>query len=169
MKSIPYTLPETWSARMRTPFAVLGIRSNGTHITDIAFLSRQSKEAAPSDALSERVVQELQRYLDDPTFRFTVPILPHGTVFQQKVWKTLQSIPAGQLLTYGEIANKLGTAPRAVGGACGANPVVLIIPCHRVVGQHSLGGFMNAEAGDPLRIKRWLLDHEGVLAGLPDA
>ncbi|MDR1529914.1 MAG: methylated-DNA--[protein]-cysteine S-methyltransferase [Burkholderiales bacterium] len=94
--------------------------------------------------------------------------MPHGTPFQQRVWKALQSIPSGEPSTYGEIARRLDTAPRAVGGACGANPIVLVIPCHRVVGRHSLGGFMHAEAGDPLRIKRWLLDHEETLGNERD-
>ncbi|MDR0248001.1 MAG: methylated-DNA--[protein]-cysteine S-methyltransferase [Burkholderiales bacterium] len=156
--------PEPWSAKWRAPFAVLGIRSNGNHITDIAFLPLKEKEAAPADALSERALRELNRYLDDPQFIFTAPILPHGTPFQQRVWKALQTIPAGATKTYGELAIALKSAPRAVGGACGANPVVLLIPCHRVVAQHSLGGFMHAGDGEPLVIKRWLLAHEKIIA-----
>lgn len=154
---------EPWSAKWRTPFAVLGIRSDDRHITDIAFLPLKEKEAAPSDALSERAIHELNRYLDDPQFVFTVPILPHGTLFQQRVWKALQAIPAGNTQTYGALAKALKSAPRAVGGACGANPVVLVIPCHRVVAQHSLGGFMHTKDSGPLSIKRWLLKHENAL------
>lgn len=162
MKNFSDTLPEVWSARVRTPFAVLGVRSNGTHITDIAFLPRQSKESAPTDAVSAQAVREILDYLVDPHSCFSVPIMPHGTPFQQRVWRALQTIPCGETRAYGALAALLKTAPRAVGGACGANPIVLIIPCHRVRGQHSLGGFMNAEKGDPLYIKRWLLAHEGV-------
>ncbi|MCL2308872.1 MAG: methylated-DNA--[protein]-cysteine S-methyltransferase [Proteobacteria bacterium] len=166
MKQLAHsTLAEPWSAKLRTPFAVLGIRSNDSHITDIAFLPLREKEAAPADALSERAMRELNRYLDDPQFTFTIPILPHGTPFQQRVWKALQAIPAGTTQTYGELAKALKSAPRAVGGACGANPVVLIIPCHRIVAQHSLGGFMHAGDGEPLFIKRWLLKHENATAG----
>lgn len=157
-------LPEPWSAKWRAPFAVLGVRSNGFHITDIAFLPLTEKEAAPADALSERTLRELNRYLDDPQFVFTVPIRPHGTPFQQRVWKALQAIPVGVTQTYGALASALKSAPRAVGGACGANPVVILIPCHRIVAQHSLGGFMQAGHGDPLYIKRWLLKHEHALA-----
>jgi len=65
-----------------------------------------------------------------------------------------------------EIARQLGSAPRAIGGACGANPIALIIPCHRVVGsQGSLGGFMGVTEGNPIDIKRWLLTHEGYRFG----
>ncbi|MDR2244983.1 MAG: methylated-DNA--[protein]-cysteine S-methyltransferase [Burkholderiales bacterium] len=164
MKRLAHNTPtEPWSAKWRAPFAVLGIRSNGHHITDIAFLPLKEKEAAPADALSEQAVRELNCYLNDPQFSFTVPILPHGTPFQQRVWKALQTIPPGATQTYGELAKALKSAPRAVGGACGANPVVLMIPCHRVVAQHSLGGFMHAGDGEPLFIKRWLLKHENAI------
>jgi methylated-DNA-[protein]-cysteine S-methyltransferase len=78
----------------------------------------------------------------------------------------LSDIPRGQSLTYGEVARRVRSVPRAVGQACGANPIALIIPCHRVIGaQGSLGGFMNAEDGFPLAIKRWLLAHEGYRFG----
>ncbi|MGH8800240.1 MAG: methylated-DNA--[protein]-cysteine S-methyltransferase, partial [Casimicrobiaceae bacterium] len=82
------------------------------------------------------------------------------------VWDALATIPVGESRTYGELARSLHTAPRAVGGACGANPIALVIPCHRVVGsQGSLGGFMGVTAGDPIAIKRWLLTHEGYRFG----
>ena len=69
----------------------------------------------------------------------------------------------GESRTYGEMARRLRTAPRAIGGACGANPIALVIPCHRVVGsQGSLGGFMGVTDGDPIAIKRWLLHTRGL-------
>jgi methylated-DNA-[protein]-cysteine S-methyltransferase len=66
-------------------------------------------------------------------------------------------------LTYAGIAEQLGTAPRPVGRACGANRIPLVIPCHRVLGSNGIGGFMNVKGGYPLDIKRWLLAHEGVI------
>ena len=66
--------------------------------------------------------------------------------------------------TYGDIAKRVRSIPRAVGGACGRNPLPLIIPCHRVVAAGGIGGFMGGRDDDPLAIKRWLLKHEGVLA-----
>jgi methylated-DNA-[protein]-cysteine S-methyltransferase len=74
----------------------------------------------------------------------------------------LQDIPPGTVRTYAELARQLGSAARAVGGACRNNPVPILIPCHRVVGQQGLGGYTGALTGDPLGIKRWLLRHEGV-------
>lgn len=65
------------------------------------------------------------------------PLAPRGTDFQKRVWNVLCSIPYGQIMTYGKIAQKLGSAPRAVGGAIGRNPISIIIPCHRVIGANS--------------------------------
>ena len=155
-----------YSAKMKTPFAVLGIRTAGGAVTGIEYLPGTERAQAPDNALAERVVRQVERYLADPHFRFTLPLAPTGTPFRRRVWKALEAIPVGESRTYGELARLLHTAPRAVGGACGANTIALVIPCHRVVGsQGSLGGFMNAVGGDPIAIKRWLLAHEGYRFG----
>ncbi|HWP80718.1 MAG TPA: methylated-DNA--[protein]-cysteine S-methyltransferase [Candidatus Acidoferrum sp.] len=79
---------------------------------------------------------EICEYFDKKRRGFTVPIAYKGTVFQHKVWETLHAVPFGEILTYGELARRSGApdAPRAAGAACGANPIALIIPCHRAVG-----------------------------------
>jgi methylated-DNA-[protein]-cysteine S-methyltransferase len=155
-----------YAAKMTTPFAVLGIRTSGRAITGIEYLPKSERAQAPADALAERAVRQLERYLADPQFRFTLPLNPGGTAFRRRVWLALDGIPVGESRTYGELARQLHTAPRAIGGACGANTIALVIPCHRVVGsQGSLGGFMHAVDGDPLAIKRWLLAHEGYRFG----
>jgi methylated-DNA-[protein]-cysteine S-methyltransferase len=77
------------------------------------------------------------------------------------VWQVIYSIPCGNTLTYLDVARQLKSAPRPVGGACGANRIPLVIPCHRVVASHGIGGFMNARGGEPLEVKKWLLRHEG--------
>ena len=151
-----------YAAKVKAPFAVLGLRTNGAALTSLQYLPLAERAAAPTDRIAEQAVRELERWLVDPDNPFTVALAPAGTRFQQGVWAALTAIPRGQSRTYGEVARALGTAPRAVGQACGANPIALIIPCHRVVGtQGSLGGFMHAETGDPIAIKRWLLAHEG--------
>jgi methylated-DNA-[protein]-cysteine S-methyltransferase len=155
-----------YSAKLPTPFAVLGIESDGNAVTGVSFLPLAERAQAPTDKVGERAVEELTRYLADPQFRFTVPLAPAGTTFRQRVWTMLSAIPPGQSRTYGEVARLVRSAPRAVGQACGANPIALIIPCHRVVGaMGTLGGFMNAGQGDPIAIKRWLLTHEGYRFG----
>jgi methylated-DNA-[protein]-cysteine S-methyltransferase len=156
----------SYSARLRAPFAVLGIRSSGGTVTGIEYLSAREKAQAPTDSIAERACRQLERYLDDPQWRFTLPLAPQGTAFRRCVWDALAKIPVGESRTYGELARSLRTAPRAVGGACGANPIALVIPCHRVIGsQGSLGGFMGMTEGDPIAIKRWLLSHEGYRFG----
>lgn len=155
-----------YAAKMTTPFAVLGIRTSGASLTGIEYLPRGERTQAPADAVAERACRQLERYLADPQFRFALPLAPQGTAFRRRVWDALASIPVGESRTYGEMARRLATAPRAIGGACGANPIALVIPCHRVVGsQGSLGGFMGAIDGDPIAIKRWLLMHEGYRFG----
>jgi len=145
---------------------VLGIRTAGGAITGIEYLPTTGRAQAPVDAVAEQAVRQIERYLDDPHFRFTLPLAPCGTAFRRRVWEALARIPVGESRTYGELARELHTAPRAVGGACAANAYALVVPCHRVVGsQGSLGGFMNAVDGDPIAIKRWLLTHEGYRFG----
>lgn len=155
-----------WSAKLRTPFAVLGLETDGRAITRLSYLPLTERAQAPADEVSERAVRELERYLDDPAFRFAVPLAPGGTAFQRRVWDALSTIPAGESRTYGEVARMVRSAPRAIGQACGANRIALMVPCHRVVGaMGAMGGFMNAQAGDPIAIKRWLLVHEGYRFG----
>jgi methylated-DNA-[protein]-cysteine S-methyltransferase len=148
------------------PFAVLGLCTNGSALTSLHYLPLAEHAAAPVDGIAEHAMRELERWLDDPAFRFTVALAPAGTAFRKRVWAALAAIPCGQSRTYGDVARIVRSAPRAVGQACGDNPIPLVIPCHRVVAANgSLGGFMHATDGDPIAIKRWLLAHEG--AGLP--
>lgn len=167
-----------FSAKLRTPFAVIGINTDGHAVTRLAYLPLSERALAPKDAVAEQAVRELERYLADPHYRFRVTLAAGGTAFQQRVWSAIATIVPGESRTYAEVARMVRSAPRAVGGACGANRIALIIPCHRVVAaQGSLGGFMGVrpsdarthaaapESGDPIAIKRWLLRHEGYRFG----
>ena len=153
---------DSYQAKLPTPFAVLGIRTAGQLLTDIEYLPRGAATLPPLNRLAERACRQIERYLDDPGFRFDLPFDYRGTDFQCRVWCAIHAIPSGRTLTYVDIARRLRTAPRPVGGACGANRIPLVIPCHRVLGVNGLGGFMNARSGFPLEVKRWLLRHEGV-------
>ena len=163
----PSSIPmPKWSATFAAPLATLGIRSEGEALAALSYLPQGERLVAPSNATAARVVRELERYLEDAEFRFTIPLAPRGTDFQQRVWTAIRAIPLRESRTYGEIARAVRTAPRAIGQACGANPIALVIPCHRVVGSGgSLGGFMGADDGGPIAIKRWLLAHEGYRFG----
>ncbi len=134
---------------------------------ELVYLPPGFDEKPAESELAERVVRQLQAYFTDPDFRFDLPLAPAGTAFQRRVWDIISAIPRGSLLTYGQVARALQSAPRAVGQACGANWFPLVIPCHRVTAAGGLGGFAHSDdqAGFQLGVKRWLLAHEG--AGVP--
>ena len=159
-------MPDAFQACLRTPFATLGVSATDTHVTGVRFLAPSTPaKSAPRGSIAHLACLQLQAYLDDPGFRFDLPCELAGTDHRLRVWQAMLRIPAGRLRTYGEIARELGSSARAVGGACGANPVPVVVPCHRVVAANrALGGFMGARAeGFELGIKRWLLEHEGAL------
>ncbi len=151
-----------YSARLATPFAVLGIRTAGATLAGIDYLPKGAATLDPLDRLAARVCRQIERYLDDSGFRFDLPFDYRGTEFQCRVWREIHAIPSGRTLTYLDVARRLRTAPRPVGGACGANRIPLVIPCHRVLGSGGIGGFMHMRRGPGIDIKRWLLKHEGV-------
>ncbi len=104
---------------------------------------------------------QLHDYFDGVRKNFDLPLKPHGTKFQQKVWAELEKIPYGEIINYGQIANALNSGGQAVGGACGKNPIPVIIPCHRVLAKDgSLGGY-SGEGG--VDTKSQLLALEGYL------
>lgn len=123
--------------------------------------SPQLLKSSADSAIQSTCMQILQ-YLSNPAFAFTISIPNTGTMFQQRVWRMIAEIPPGRTRSYAEIARDLGSGPRAVANACGANPLPIIVPCHRVVASKGLGGFMQGADGG-LSIKRWLLRHEGVV------
>jgi methylated-DNA-[protein]-cysteine S-methyltransferase len=123
-----------------------------------------SLEPTATSALLEQTRAELGEYFADTRQDFTLPLDFQGSAFYLRVWRALTRIPYGRTTSYGELAHTLGApkAARAVGAACGANPVPIIAPCHRVLGSDgSLHGF-----GGGLPLKAWLLRHEGVLLNL---
>ena len=151
---------EVFDARLATPFAVLGIRTAGELLTGIEYLPRGAATLEPTNKFAAKVCRQIQRYLDDPEFEFDLPFEYRGTAFQQRVWRVIHGIPSGRTLTYLDVARRLKSAPRPVGGACGSNRIPLVIPCHRVVATGGIGGFMHARGGEPIQIKQWLLNHE---------
>lgn len=149
-----------YQAKFMTPFGVLGIRCDDEALLGIDFLpiTEQPLDAVISVAAS--VCQQLQGYLQDPDTEFFIPLKMNATPHQHKVWQAMLDIPRGETRSYGELAAQLNSSAQAVGQACGANPFPIVIPCHRVVGKASLGGFMRQMHGGALEIKRWLLAHE---------
>lgn len=150
-----------FQAKLKTPFALLGVRVDGEQVAEIVFLSRDGKALSPCNRVAERACAQIERYVGDPEFRFDLPLARRGTLFQRRVWAKIAAIEAGRTRSYGELARELGSAPRAVGQACGANPLPLVVPCHRVLAASGIGGFAHHQGGFHLSVKRWLLAHEG--------
>ena len=115
-----------------------------------------------STAVLERAAAQLREYFEGSRTSFDVPVRLRGTQFQRSVWQQLQEIPFGEVRGYGDLGRALGhaTAGRAVGGAVGANPVPLLVPCHRVLG--TAGRITGYSAGNGITTKAWLLEHEGI-------
>jgi methylated-DNA-[protein]-cysteine S-methyltransferase len=101
-----------------------------------------------------RARDQMQAYFDGMLTAFDVPLMPAGTPYRQRVWKALCRIPYGATRSYLQIAGQAGGSPRSVGGANGANPIPIIIPCHRVVATTGIGGY---SGGEGLATKRYLL------------
>jgi methylated-DNA-[protein]-cysteine S-methyltransferase len=144
-----------------SPVGILTLTSDGRAMTGLWFEGRGEKgddTEQSRDRILDRACRELDRYFEGRLTEFTVPVDPQGTAFQRRVWGALRTIPYGVTKSYGDIARKIGSeaAVRAVGAANGANPVAIIIPCHRVIGANgSLTGF-----GGGLDRKRFLIDLE---------
>jgi methylated-DNA-[protein]-cysteine S-methyltransferase len=142
------------------PFGAVGLMyQNGQVAIEFLTEKHRPKQSAIKDL--SIISDQIEAYFENAKNEINFSLKSNGTVFQQRVWQVISSIPCGQVLTYGQIAHQIDSGPRAVANACGANNLPLIIPCHRVVAKSGLGGFMQ---GNPngLKIKKWLLNHEGI-------
>lgn len=149
-----------FQAKITSPVGVLGIRCNEYRLLGIEFLGESVPQSAPVCAMSREVAWQLLQYFTDAGFKFDLPLTDSGTSYQRKVWQALCDIPSGAIKTYGQLAIELHSAAQAVGQACGANPIPIVIPCHRVLAKTGMGGFMHQRQGVALNIKQWLLAHE---------
>lgn len=152
-----------FDAVVHAPFGGIGVRVADGAVTELVYVPPSVKPLAAQGGLARRAALQIQAYLADAAFRFDLPLAPRGSEFQQKVWGVIAAIPAGSTLTYGEVARRIRSAPRAVGQACGANWFPLVVPCHRVLAAGGIGGFARHDGGGfHLDVKRWLLRHEQV-------
>lgn len=142
---------------LSSPVGPLWLASNHDALTRLGFGALPAVSLAPTDPVEEAAQSWLARYFAGERPPASLPLQPQGTPFQRSVWSLLLQIPYGHTTTYGAIAKQLGTHARAVGAAVGANPLPIVIPCHRVVGQNgTLTGYLGG-----LETKRYLLELEG--------
>ena len=136
------------------------LKSDDGYLTHCSFVSNNLPII---DNLEHKdIMAQLTNYFNGSLKKFDIPLKPYGSVFQKEVWDALLNIPYGKTITYGTLANQLGNNanPRNVGGANGANPIAIIIPCHRVVGsQMKLTGYAGG-----IERKKKLLELEGAIS-----
>lgn len=142
---------------IETPIGPLTLQADEAAVTAIRFGAGGAQDTSP---LLDAAEAQLREYFAGARRTFDLPLAPHGTAFQQRVWTALRAIPYGETRTYGELAAAIGSpnASRAVGMANHRNPIPIIIPCHRVIGAN---GTLTGYAGG-LEIKRKLLALEGI-------
>jgi methylated-DNA-[protein]-cysteine S-methyltransferase len=156
---------------LNSPIGQLLISGNERAIQSISFPQGSRARRAPEAGSVEShggalgaAAQQLREYFEGRRTEIELPLEPRGTAFQQSVWKRLLEIPYGQTISYGELARQVGNpkAARAVGAANGANPLPIVVPCHRVIGSGgSLTGF-----GGGLPVKEGLLELEARVTGV---
>ena len=159
---MPYTVADKqWQAIFAADTFSIGIRCDESAVIETAYLP-SAAALSPQNLLAKECIRQLNAYFKHPhRYRFNLPLMPATTAHQQRVRQIVVSIAPGQTMTYGDVAKQLkNSSPRAVGGACRANPIPLIIPCHRIVATNGIGGFMGDDGNDTLSIKRHLLKLE---------
>jgi len=140
-----------------SPVGPLTVTAEDGAIVSLAWKAESDNDSC---ALLEEARRQLEAYFAGNLYEFGLPVAPAGTPHQQKVWRAMQEIPFGGYQTYGALAAAIGSSPRAVGTACGRNPIPIIIPCHRVLAAGGkIGGY---SGGAGTTTKRDLLSLEGV-------
>lgn len=110
----------------------------------ITALDWRAVETPPATALTQEAARQLAAYFDGDLRDFSLPLAPCGSAFQQVFYCALCAIPYGETRSYGDLATELGVSAQAIGQACGANPIPILIPCHRVLSASGLGGYSGA-------------------------
>ena len=116
---------------------------------------------APEDAPTPLLIEarrQIEAYFAGDLRRFDLPLQPRGSTHEQCVWAAMRQIPYGETRSYSDLARDIGSGPRAIGNACGKNPIPIVIPCHRVLAKGGIGGY---SGGEGLPTKRLLLALEG--------
>jgi len=145
-----------------TPLGLMEIRANNAAVLSINFV--ETVQQKRTNKVTDLAKSELLEYFDGERKTFNLPLAPEGTDFQQQVWKALTTVKYGDTCSYSDIANKIKNpkAVRAVGAANGKNPMTIVVPCHRIIGQDgSLTGYASGT-----KRKAWLLEHESQQASI---
>jgi len=147
---------------IESPVGRLALEADGDALAAVRWASPGERaRAAKTPPILKQARHQLERYFAGRLKTFDLRLAARGTDFQKRVWKMMSDIPYGETATYGGMAMALGSGPRAVGMACGRNPLPIVVPCHRVLGSGgSEGGY---SGGQGLKTKHKLLALEGVV------
>lgn len=150
------------SAIIDSPVGKLRASFVADKLARVEFLTTEQHDCYVHGTVAELFTEQLANYFVDASFIFTLPVLLNGTPLQVQVWEYLPVVQAGTVITYGQLAAKFATSPRVIGNICRCNPIPIIIPCHRVVAAHALGGYYGQKTGALMDIKNSLLQHERI-------
>lgn len=139
-----------------TPLGRVALRAAGDALAAVDWTEEEETPTASFGVL-EKAATQIAAYFAGRLKRFDLPLAPKGTDFRQRVWRAMLDIPYGETRSYGDVARLLQSGPRAVGGACGANPLPIIVPCHRILASNGLGGYSGRGGLD---VKQFLLNLE---------
>lgn len=152
---------------IESPVGPIEVLGDGTAITEVSIARggelRSTELGVVSDPILEHAAAQLEEYFAGTRTEFDLPLGPAGTVFQHQVWQRIAEIPYGTAVTYSRLGADIGyptAASRAIGTAVGANPITIIVPCHRVLAAD--GRITGYSGGDGIPTKQHLLDHEGI-------
>jgi len=148
---------------IKTPIGKIAVDYQDDFVTEVQQVADQVRAVSKKGPFAVEIQKQITAYFSGDLKEFNLPFLfKQGTDYQLKVWDQIRKISFGSTKTYGEIAKKIKSGPRAVGNACRRNRLLLLVPCHRVVGATGLGGFMGDTDGSLVRRKQWLLEHEQI-------
>jgi methylated-DNA-[protein]-cysteine S-methyltransferase len=148
-----------YMASLDSPIGKVWVESDGKLITRVSFNNPGRGRHARSPKVLSEAVMQLEAYFAGRRKKFDLPLYLVGSPYRRAVWKRLAAVPFGKVMSYADLAREVGGAARSAGAACAINPLLILVPCHRITGSN---GLLTGYAGGLWR-KKWLLEHEGVL------
>lgn len=147
-------------ASLDSPIGKVYVECDGERISRVAFAPLGRGKSGKKPRMLKEAVAQLEAYFAGRRQKFDLPLYQVGSTYRKALWARLSKIPYGKALTYEQLAETVGGSARSCGSACGDNPLLILVPCHRVLGKN---GLLTGYAGELWR-KKWLLEHEGVLS-----
>lgn len=146
-------------ASLASPIGKVYVESDGERIIRVSFKNPGRGRGGRTPKVLKEAVMQLTAYFAGRRKKFDLPLYQVGSAYRKKAWERLMKVPFGKAVTYAELAKGVGGSARSAGSACGDNPLLIVVPCHRVLASN---GLLTGYAGELWR-KKWLLEHEGVL------